>query len=210
MPQGVELVGFCEMTNVAPVIYAWHEFITSRFGWPPDCPVNDGRLGQSGKAAFAPDRLQLARQITPFTYSYRLLHDQPLLPIAPPASGATARSHQPPVTYKRDNVHCRQIVPLGSSWIRSSRQFCETSSASKSRTATSIRRFSILARWRPKILTLAPCLRRDARHTQCWCTDMGPSGEQMVMHGASPRSSTTSGRAYRQIGDEVALSDLLP
>ena len=123
MPQGVELVGFCEMTNVAPVIYAWHEFITSRFGWPPDCPVNDGRLGQSGKAAFAPDRLQLARQITPFTYSYRLLHDQPLLPIAPPASGATARSHQPPVTYKRDNVHCRQIVPLGSSWIRSSRQF---------------------------------------------------------------------------------------
>lgn len=42
-------VGFCEMTIVAPVSYARHEFITSRFGWPAG--LSSEATGNSGGRA---------------------------------------------------------------------------------------------------------------------------------------------------------------
>ena len=60
MPQEVGLVGFCEMAIVAPVIYARHESITLRFGWPAGLSSHEtgNSGGQDGIRPPTPGKLQ--------------------------------------------------------------------------------------------------------------------------------------------------------
>lgn len=170
---------------------------------PPDCPVKRRETRAVGQGSIRPRPPATCKTNNSLTYSYRLLHRpshsclslRQLAAQQPAAiSGRSPNSATTSIASRLSRLGSLGSVPHVNTR--------ETSSASRSRTATSIRRFSISARWRPKIVTLAPSPRRNARHTECWRTCIGPSGETMVMHGASSGGQVMHRASPKRTSDE--------